>query len=208
MTTEQPSTTTGGKRPPAGLSRSLAFERAATSAMGVIALATGVLALLVGSGVLGTYRARRPLLDPLAQSWVTGNPGIALTAAAILGIVLVVLGIWWITHALRPETRPNLHLGGGAAGRTSLSGSALSEAVRADAREVTGVVGARVRTTGTPERPGLRMVLSLRDDTDIGRVWDELDHKVLSRARSVLETETLPTVIKLELDRSRGQRVR
>lgn len=208
MTTEQPSTTAGGKRRPAELSRPLAFERAVTSIAGVIALATGTLALLVGSGVLGTYRARRPLLDPLARSWATENPGIALTAAAVLGVVLVVLGLWWITHALRPETRPNLRLGGGAAGRTSLSGSTLSEAVRADAREVTGVVGARVRTTGTPERPGLRMVLSLRDDTDVRRVWDELDHKVLSRARSALETETLPTVIKLELDRSRGQRVR
>ncbi|NHD17445.1 MULTISPECIES: alkaline shock response membrane anchor protein AmaP [Actinopolyspora] len=208
MIAEQSSRTAVGKHSPAGVSRPLAFERAVTSIVGVIALAAGVLALLVGSGVLGTYRARRPLLDPLTRSWVISNPGIALAVAAVLGIVLVVLGVWWITHALRPEARPNLHLGGGAAGRTSLSGSALSEAVRADAHEVTGVVGVRVRTTGTPEHPGLRMVLSLRDDTDVRQVWDELDHKVLSRARSALETDSLPTTIKLELDRSRGQRVR
>ncbi|WP_019853561.1 alkaline shock response membrane anchor protein AmaP [Actinopolyspora mortivallis] len=190
------------------LGRTIALERTVTALVGTLALLVGTFVLLVGSGALGTYRARRPLLDPLARRWMTDQPRLTLAAAVVLGIVLIVLGLWWVVRASRPESRPDFRVGEGGDGRISLSGRALAEAIRTDAHEVTGVVGARVRTTGTQRRPGIRMVLSLRDDTDVRGVWEELDHKVLSRARSALQTEVLPTAIRLELDRSREPRVR
>ncbi|SDP54752.1 hypothetical protein SAMN04487905_105143 [Actinopolyspora xinjiangensis] len=208
MAVEQSSTPRRTARGPNRLGRSLTFERSVVHAVGGLAVLVGALALLVGSGVLGTYRARRPVLDPLLEQWIRDNPRLSLIVVAALGVLLVLLGLWWTIHALRPETRPNVHIGGGDAGSTSLAAGAFTDAVRTDAREVTGVTRARVRTTGTPENPGLRLVLSLQQGTDVRQVWEELDDRVLSRAREALRVETLPTVVRLELDSSPAQRVR
>ncbi|SFT78193.1 hypothetical protein SAMN04487904_10862 [Actinopolyspora lacussalsi subsp. righensis] len=208
MAVEQSSTPRHTERTANRLGRSLTFERTIVHVVGTLAVLAGALTLLVGSGVLGVYRADRPVLDPLLERWIRDNPRLSLTAVAVLGVLLVLLGLWWLIHALRPENRPDIHIGGGATGTTSLTGTAFTDAVRTDAREVSGVTRARVRTTGTAENPGLRMVLSLQHGTDVRQVWEELDEKVLSRAREALRVETLPTVVRLNLDSSPAQRVR
>lgn len=187
--------------------RSLGFERAVTITIGVLAGAAGVLALLVGSGLLGRYRAQRSVLDPLAVRWLRDNPRIAITVAIAVGVVLLVVGIWWVARSLRPESRPNVRLTGGPGGSTTLTASALTEAVRADAGRIEGVTRVRVRTAGSPRRPNLRLVLALHEGADVRHVWDELDHEVLSRARRALDVEALPTAVRLELDRAPRRRV-
>jgi len=61
---------------------------------------------------------------------------------------------------------------------------------------------------GSEHRPNLRLTLSLQEGTDVRHVWEELDGKVLSRARRALGVEALPTAIRLRLDRAARQRVR
>ncbi|PKW15306.1 alkaline shock response membrane anchor protein AmaP [Saccharopolyspora spinosa] len=188
------------------VARGLAFERVATAALGSFALVVGVLALLVGIGWLGSFRAQRPLADPILVQWLRDHGQLVIAVAIVLGIVLFVLGLWWVVRALRPEARPDLRLERGD-GDLTVTSAALTEAVRADAERVTGVKRARVRMSGSLQRPALRLTLSLQEGTNVRHVWEELDEKVLSRARESLGMDTLPTAIRLQLDRAPRQRV-
>lgn len=192
----------------APLGRGTGFERGLLTALGVLALLAGIGGLAVGSGLLGTFRSRRPVLDPIFTDWARSTPQIWIPVAIAGGLVLFVLGAWWVRRALRPEPRPDVRLGAGDGGELTITANALTDAVRHDAQEVTGVTKARVRTVGTSRDPALRLTLSLEEGTDVRQVWEELDDRVLSRARRTLGRETLPTSIRLHLDRAPGRRVR
>ncbi|MEV0049517.1 alkaline shock response membrane anchor protein AmaP [Saccharopolyspora shandongensis] len=188
------------------VARGLSFERGVVTALGLLALVVGVIALLVGTGWLGVFRAQRPLADPLLVQWLRDNSQVAIAVAIVLGIVLFALGLWWVVRALRPEPRPALVLERGNES-LAVTSAALTEAVRTDAERVTGVKRARVRMAGSEQRPALRLTLSLQEGTNVRHVWEELDEKVLSRARESLGMDTLPTAIRLQLDRAPRQRV-
>lgn len=190
------------------IGRPLGFERAVTSIIGIIAVLAGVATLLVAAGVFGVYRARRPILDPLFVRWLQDHPAAAIAAAVGLGIFLLLIGLWWLTHALRTEPRPDIRLERGPSGDTVVTSSALSDALRDEAREIEGVSRVRVRMAGSPRQPNIRLVLSLHEGTDLRRIWEELDNTVLSKAREALEAEVLATAIRIELDQGNGQRVR
>ncbi len=189
------------------IGRSLGFERALVSTLGVLALLAGAFALVVGTGWLGAHRARRPVLDPLAVRWLQDRSTITIVCAIVLGLVLLVFGVWSLVRILRPEPRPNVRIGEGSSGAT-ITATALTEAVRGDARSLSGVNRVRARMAGSGRHRHLRLVLSLREGTDVRQVWEELDRKVLSRLRQTLETETVPAAIRFELERAPRQRVR
>lgn len=187
--------------------RSLGFERSLLTVLGLVLLLAGALALVVGAGWLGRFRAQRPVLDPMVTQWITGHRPLTYVVAIIAGLVLALLGIWWLLRALRPEGRPDLQLHGDSEGSATITSSALTEAVRTDAENVTGVTRAKVRMAGTTQRPNVRLTLALQEGTNVRHVWEELDDKVLSRARSALEVEAMPTAVRLQLDRAARQRV-
>lgn len=187
----------------AKLTRPLTFERALTMTIGVLAVLCGLLALIVGLGWLGEFRAGRRVLDPIFVDLLTRYPGWSMGIAVIIGALLLVLGLGWAVRCARPEGRPDLRL----AEELTVAGSALAEAVRADAERVDGVTRARVRLAGGANQPTLRLVLSLREGTDVRTVWEELDSEVLGKARTALGAETIRTAIRLELDRTPRPRV-
>ncbi|OLZ53918.1 alkaline shock response membrane anchor protein AmaP [Amycolatopsis keratiniphila] len=186
------------------LGRSTGTERTLTVLIGLLALLGGAAALVVGAGWLGTYRAGRPLVDPIALDWLSGHALAARIGAIVLGVVLLWLGLWWFFRSLRPEGRPDLELDDDLV----VTSSAISEAVRLDAETVDGVGRARVRAVGDKENPALRITLWLVEGTDLKRVWEQLDHTVLARARESLGVDVLPTAVRIELDTTAPQRVR
>lgn len=188
--------------------RSAAFERTLTTVFGLLLVAAGLAALVVGTGWVGTFRGRRPVLDPLIEQWWRSNPWWGAGLALAAGIVLLVLGLWWVARAGKREPKPDMRLEESTSGSTTVTSSAITDAVRSDAEAVTGVTRARVRMAGTSRSPALRLTLSLQEGTNVRQVWDELDGKVLSHAREALETEVVPTTIRLRLDRAARQRVR
>jgi hypothetical protein len=190
------------------LSRSYTGERVLTSFVGLLALAGGALALVVGFGVLGEWRGRRPLLDPMALEWLGGHATPARIVAIVLGVLLLVLGLRGTLRSLRPEPRPDVDLDRTEGAELVVTAAAISGAVQADAEQLDGVSRARVRAVGSRTAPALRVTLWLHEGTDLKSVWEDLDARVLTRARESLGLDVLPTAVRLELDTSAPKRVR
>lgn len=189
------------------VARSAATDRTMTTLLGLVALAGGVVMLLVGAGVLGSARARSSVIDPVAADLLSANRVLALTAAIVLGVLLLILGLWWALRSLRPESKPDVVLEDSRAAGLTVSSGALADAVQADAEAVAGVDRARVRLVGNADNPALRLTLWLQEGTDVREVWRDLDTQVLSRARTALGVERLPAAVRIELDAASGPRV-
>ena len=188
------------RRSRAAVARSAGRDRVLVTLLGLVLLAVGVLVVLLGTGVLGANRARRPLVDPVAASWVAAHAPLARALAVVGGLVLVVLGLVWAVRALRPEPRPDVVLDESPGSGLRVAHAAVCDAVRADAEQVVGVTRARVRMVGEDTRPALRMTLRLAEGADVRDVWAEIDGRVLARARRAFEVSALPTAVRIELD--------
>jgi hypothetical protein len=184
------------------LARSTRGARALFTMLGLLALASGVVGLLVGTEVLGTPRSYRPVLDPIAVDLLRGNLLLARAVAVLAGLLLLVLGLGWAVRSVRPERRPDLLLDAEEVTSLRVTSSALSDVLAADAEALPGVARARARLVGSEYSPALRLTLWLTDGADVRTVWRDLEESVLSRARSSLGVDELPTAIRLELDRS------
>ncbi|MFE2751921.1 alkaline shock response membrane anchor protein AmaP [Actinosynnema sp. NPDC059335] len=168
----------------------------------VLAGVLGALALLVGGAavVLHRFAVDRPVLDPVVLDWARRHLLPVRLGLLALGVLAVVLGLWWAWRAIRPERHPDVLLDD-----VVVTAKALAAAVRADAEQVAGVTGAKVAVVGTP---ALRLRLTLRHGADLARAWRELDDRVLARARAALGVEALPTAVRLELAKRERHRVR
>lgn len=194
------------KRSDSARARSYRLERVLTSTIGLLALAVGAAAVVVGQDLIGEFRADHPLVDPVVVDLLHRQPEISKAAAIVVGLVLFVLGLRWAFRSLRVELRPDLVLDRSAGSGLRITSDAVAEAVRADAENVTGVTRARVRMVGDDRLPALRIVLSLEDGADVRAVWEELD-AVLRNARTCLGVAELPTAVHLEMATGRRQRV-
>ncbi|MFC4000954.1 alkaline shock response membrane anchor protein AmaP [Prauserella oleivorans] len=184
-------------------------DRVLTFVTGLVVFALGALALVVGFGWLGAYRAQRPVLDPIALDWLSRqDPVLTRAVAIVVGLLLFVLGLWWFLRSLRPEPRPDVALDRAPGREVTVSASAIADAVRTDAEAIDGVSRARVRSVGSAEHPALRLTLWLREGSDLRDVWHELDTQVLARAREALDVAVLPTAVRLELGSAERRRVR
>ncbi len=192
----------------AAVARSAGVERALVTLLALVALAGGVLVLLVGTGVFGSARAGRPLVDPIAMNLLRANRSLVLSLAIVAGLLLVLLGLWWALRSVRPEPKPDLVLADSGGTRLTVSSGAIAEAVRADAETIRGVQRARVRMVGDTDNPALRITLWLQQGSDVRDIWNDLDTRVLSRARAALSVERLPAAVRIELDAAEGSRVR
>jgi len=188
------------RRSRAAVARSAGGDRTLTTVLGLVLVAASVLALLVGFGVFGSFRAQRPVIDPLIVEWVSTHATAARWIAIGIGVVLFLIGLWWTLRSLRPEPRPDVSLSELPGERLTVEHAAISDAVRHDAELIDGVSRARARLVGTPQKPALRLSLTLVEGTDVRDVWADLDGRVLARARQAFAVDALPTAVRLELD--------
>ena len=194
-------------RSSSAVARSAGTDRTLTTLLALVALAGGVVVLLVGTGVFGSARAGRSLVDPIAIDLLRANRSLALVLAIVAGLLLVLLGLLWALRSLRPESKPDLVLDHSRGTGLTVSSGAIAEAVRADAEIVPGVERARVRLVGDTDNPALRITVWLRQGSDVRDIWNDLDTRVLSRARDALGVQRLPAAVRIELDAAEGSRV-
>lgn len=205
-----PTVETSSPPPPAvvrrsqrAVARGAGTDRTVLGLLALILLAGGVLVALLGFGVFGAARARRPVLDPMIVDALRTQSVLWRAVAIAAGVVLVVLGLIWVARVLRPERRPDLTLAplnDGAATTVVVTASALADAIGEQSAELPGVARARARLVGDERAPAVRLTVWLLDGADIGALSRRLESDVLAPARRSLELEHLPVAVRLELD--------
>ena len=189
------------RRSRSAVARSATGDRWLLVLIGLVLLAVGVGVTLLYYGVFGSWRAARPLLDPIMVGTVATDPVLWRVIAIAVGIVLALLGLAWVARSVRPEPRPDVVLDGGPNTTILVSSGAAAEAVATQAATLPSVGRARARMVGSTAAPALRVTLWLTDDADVRAVLHRLDAEVLATVCSALGLSALPMAVRLEVER-------
>ena len=189
------------RRSRSAVARSATGDRWVVALIGLVLLAVGVGVTLLYYGVFGSWRAARPLLDPIIVVTVATDPVLWRVIAIACGIVLALLGLAWVARSVRPEPRPDVVLDGGPNTTILVSSGAAAEAVATQAATLPSVGRARARMVGSTAAPALRVTLWLTDDADVRAVLHRLDAEVLATVCSALGLSALPMAVRLEVER-------
>jgi hypothetical protein len=172
--------------------------------LGILALAGGVLILLIASG---TLHAMNPTTVAAESPVVTRDLhtafGLASAAAIVMvaGVVLGTLGLLWILAQIpRRNTadRYRLHKDP-ASGTTVCETSVLGSAVENQINTLPGVVGSSALLRGTATEPDLTMKVTVTNRADIQDVLHRINTKVIPDLSTALETPLRQTGIQLEV---------
>jgi hypothetical protein len=191
------------RRSRSAVARSAGADRWLVALIGLVLLVVGVGVAVLSSGVFGTARAGRPLLDPIMVAMVALDPVLSRVIVIAGGIMLAVLGLAWVARSVRPEPRPDVVLSGGPDTTILVSSGAAADAVAAQAGTLPGVGRARARLVGSTAAPALRVTLWLTDDADVRAVLQRLHNEVTATSRSALDLPALPVAVRLEVERPR-----
>ena len=164
--------------------------------LGLLCLAAGVYLLLLASGVMGTPEG--PVLSGPPED-VTGAD-IAPAAVLIAGLVLGVLGLWWMLVQIprRAEADTFRLQENPARGITVCNPSVLAAAVEDDTDRIPGVVGSTALLRGTAEEPDLTLKVTVNSWADIREVMDQIEGAVVPHLAMALENPLHSLGVQLE----------
>ncbi len=183
-------------------------DRTVLALLGLVLTSAGVLALLVGFGVFGAPLRHRPVLDNAVGQYVGDNGSWLWPVLALVVLLLGLLALRWLVRQLVPTGVGDLQLErSGSDGHTDLSGSALTDAVRREVEGYRGVRGARVRVTGDPSAPVLRLRVQLDRRADVAAVRRRIEDQAVAHAREALADPDLPVRLDLVVTDKKAPRV-
>ncbi len=181
-----------------------ALNRTCLVILGILALAGGVLILLVASG---TLHAMSPATVAAESPVVTGalrtvfGPASVTAIVLVAGIVMGALGSSWILAQIprrNAADRYRLHQDP-ASGTTVCETSVLASAVENQINTLPGVVGSSALLRGTARDPDLTMKVTVNNRADIQDVLHSINTRVIPDLSTALETPLRRTGIQLEV---------
>ncbi len=177
--------------------------------LGLVLLAGGALALLLGAGIFGTRPRSRPLFDNGISRYV-GQHGVWLwSVAGVLGLVLAYLALRWLATLFSVARTSHVDLTtGGAGGRTDVDSSAVTEALTTQVRGYRGVSGASAQVQGHPRDPRIALTVTANADTDLPALQQRIEVEALSALREALERPALPVRLDLSISSKAPARTR
>ena len=180
--------------------------------VGLIAVAVGVGGLLAAGGVFGHTFQHRRLIDNGFSRYV-GDHGVWLwPVIAAVALVLVLLSIVWLFRLLFSTDRarsitidaPSRDQQDEAtpAGRTTMTATAVPQAVTAEIDTYHGVTNTKARMLGEPSDPTLAIEVTAGRRTDLAALIERVEREAIAHVRTALEKPELP----VRLDISISQR--
>ncbi|NYI03316.1 alkaline shock response membrane anchor protein AmaP [Allostreptomyces psammosilenae] len=121
----------------------------------------------------------------------------------------VLLALWWLVAQLKRRRPARISVPGAGPGEdgVQLRGRALAHAVADEAELLPGVWRARAALFGTPARPRVRVLLTLRPEADPVRVLAALADGPLRHARESVGLAELPADVRLRVAEPSSTRV-
>jgi hypothetical protein len=165
--------------------------------LGLLALAGGVVILLLSTRVFGDKQADQPVLRPATRDFADRNAGWFWTAIAIAAGVLALLALRWLFAQAKTQRVSALSLEPNrASGHTKLSTGALGEAVEDEVERIRGVDRASARIVGKSTDPLLRLDVKVADDGDLGYIRSRLEQDSVPNARQAVSMAQLPVWVR------------
>ena len=164
-------------------------NRVVLATVALLALATGVLGSLLSFGVFGTSAQRTSLLDNPVSVFIGDNSAWFWPVAAILGLILVALGLrWLLILSFSTDRVGNLVVGGDrSGGRSTLSSSALTKAVADEIEGYSGVHSVKSRIIGHADAPELVLDVVLEDSADLAAIRHRIETETIAHTRQALD---------------------
>lgn len=193
-------------------SKSARGNRIGLGVVGVLLLAAGGYVLARSLGAFGAERADAPVYTERDASWIHAQqPWIWITLAAV-GVIVALLALRWLLVQLRTERLGRIamdtdldadpeYAGDLGVGRTALPTSALTTAIGQEIDGYPGVRAVAVHVAGRPDRPELRLEVTIDSDADPARIRARIVDEAIAHAKTALDTEVLPTQLLLAVNR-------
>lgn len=165
--------------------------------LGLIALAGGVVILLLSVRVFGDKQADQPVLRPATRDFADRN-GWLWIAIGIGAGVLALLALYWLLKQASTQRVSAMNLEPDRkSGHTKLSTGALGDAVEEEIERIRGVDRASARVLGSSNNPTLRVDVKVADDGDLGYIRSRLEQDTVPHARQAVSLGRLPVWIRL-----------
>jgi hypothetical protein len=184
-------------------------NRALLALFGLLLLAGGTFGALVSFGVFGEDTKHHALLANRVGAYF-GDQGDWLWPAIAAGAaILALLALWWLWLLLFSTDRTTSIVlsGDRTAGRTTLTGSAITAAVSDEITAYAGVDRARARLLGDPASPRLVITATLEQTADLPALRRRIETEAAGHARQALDSPDLPIQLDLTITDRQRRRV-
>ena len=160
----------------------------------------------VGAG--SRDRSSLPVLTPDVSQWVHRNGTWIWPVAAVVGLLLALLGYRLLRAQLRTRparTRQVDLTDDPADGVTRVPTSVVTGAFVDDLASVAGVEDASAAMRGDPSRPLVDVVLDVADDADVEQVLEQVESGPLAALREAFDLQPEHTAVELRIVEPSGR---
>lgn len=182
-------------------------NRVLLTLLGLIALAGGVVILLLSVRVFGDSQADQPVLRQSTRDFAERNQWLWIAIGVGAGI-LALLALRWLLAQAATQRVGSLSLEPNRkTGRTKLSTNALGEAVEDEVERIRGVDRASARVLGSSTDPTLRLDVKVADDGDLGYIRSRIEEDTVPHARQAVGMGRLPVWVRFAVNNEQKRSV-
>jgi hypothetical protein len=174
-------------------------NRTVLALIGLVLLAAGAAGIAAGTGLFGDRVRTDKVIPQDTRDWVAEHDWFWLAVAAA-GILLALLALRWLLAQASTNRVSYLDVESDrSAGRTVLSGGAVTDAVAAEIGSYRGVAGASAHLLGTRGAPTLLLHITLDGRGDPAEVRTRIQAEAVAHVRQALDAPDLPVRLELRL---------
>ena len=189
-------------------------NRAMLLLLSLLLIAAGVCGGAAAFGFFGSSIEGRKLSNNPVWTYVGNHGDWIWPVAAVVAVLLLALSLRWLLTLLFSTDRiSEIRLPGNGksadhiAGRTRLTGAALSDAVAEEIKSYRGVSTARAYLTGDEDEPELIVTAALEETADFAATPEQIESGALAHARQAVGNATMPITLDLSVSKKSGPRV-
>jgi uncharacterized membrane protein len=177
--------------------------------VGLIGVAAGIGGLLAAGGVFGSKFQHKQLVANGFSRYVGQHGAWVWPVIAVVALVVVLLSILWLFRLLFAtdrtrsvslvSARTDREAGSGAAGRTTMTASALTQAVAQEIETYHGVTSVKARVLGVAADPTLAIDVTASRRVELAGLVQRVEQEAIAHARTALQRPDLPVKLDIEV---------
>jgi hypothetical protein len=177
--------------------------------LAMLLIAAGVGAGAASVGAFGTTIRHSELMANPTGDFIGAQGAWLWPVVAAVAAILVLLALRWLLALLFSTDRAgDLPIpSAGSAGRTTLAGGALTEAVAQEIESYRGVTSARARLIGDPAGPELVVTVTVEESADFAAARQRIETGALTHARTAIGNPSMPAQLDLTVTTRHSTRV-